>query len=169
MKTLLKAAMVSASIFTMGAVCQAQVYSSFSPGPHRADEIQLWGCSYESGSYSSYAEWYISTNTLAKQVHWDGLSTEVPLSTRKACALALPHVREAIPTIQSWSVDSVLIRRLSMDYIDLFPDVWYYQIIFTPSAPEDRIRADYQANYCAATQIVLMDGTVLPQTVQKKK
>jgi hypothetical protein len=176
MKTLLNAVILATSIVAAGVVCQAQVYSingvspdSFLPAPHRADEIKLWSCTYGSGPQAQSVEWYFSTNALAKQVRWDGFSAEVPMSARRACALALPRVRERLPGVRSWSVESVLLRKPYLGELDLFPEVWYYQITFIPRASEDRGRKDYQADYYAATQIVLLDGTVVPQTVLKKK
>lgn len=169
MNTLLSVAMLVASISATSVVCQAQVYSSYLPAPHRADEVTLMTFNYSSGPYNTSVEWFVSTNKLIKQFRWDGLSAEVPLSARKACVLALPHVRERISGIQSWSVESVVMERLSLHDCDLFPNVWFYKITFAPRALEDRERADYQTNFCAATQIVLLDGTVLPQTLQKRK
>jgi hypothetical protein len=178
MKNLLYGAILTVSIVAGGVICQAQsnVYSingvsldSFLPAPHRPDEVKIGSCTYGSGAQGSRVEWYVSTNALAKQPRWDGLSAEIPLSARKACALALPHVRERLPHLKSWSVESVLLRRPYLDLRDVFEDVWWYEIHFTPSAPEGRARAEYQAAYYAATQIVLLDGTVVPQTVLKKK
>jgi hypothetical protein len=178
MKDLLCRAMLSASMLTGGAICQAQsnVYSingiawdTFLPAPHRPDEIEIWSYTYGSGAEASRVEWYVSTNTLAKQPRWDGLSAEVPLSARKACALALLRVRERLPRIQLWTVESVLLRKPYLSGRDAFPDVWWYEITFAPHASEDRSRADYQAGYLATTQLVLLDGTVVPQTALKRK
>ena len=178
MKNQLCRTILTASLLVAGVIrCQSQnVYSingvsadSFLPAPHRPDEIKIWGCNYSSGPQTSSVEWYVSTNALAKQPRWDGLTAEVPFSARKACALALPHVRERLPEIQSWSVDSVLLRKPYLGAVELYPDVWWYEITFKPRAPEDEGQKAYQAGYCAATQIVLLDGTVVPQTVLKKR
>jgi hypothetical protein len=178
MKNLIYRAMFTASTLAAGVLCQAQsnVFSingvspaSFLPAPHRPDEIKIWGCSYELGHQASSVEWYVSTNALAKQPRWDALSSEVPLSARKACSLALPHVRERLPHVQAWSVDSVLLRKPFLGESEVYPDVWWYEITFKPRGPKDRAQREYQAGYCAATQIVLLDGTVVPQTVLKKK
>jgi len=176
MKNPLYRAILTASMLVAGMSCQAQVYSvngvspySFLPAPHRPDEIKIWGCSYQSGDQASCVEWYVSTNALAKQPRWDGLTAVVPFSARKACALALPHVLERFPHVKSWSVESVLLRKPYLGELDVYPDVWWYEITFKPRAAEDRAQKEYQAGYCAATQIVLLDGTVVPQTVLKKK
>ena len=110
-------------------------------------------------------EWYVSTNALAKQPRWDGLSVEVPLSARKACTLALASVRKRLPQVQVWSVESVLLHKPYSGE----RDVWCYQITFTPGGLDARARKEYQAGYYAVTQIVLFDGTVVPQTVLKRK
>src|SRR5947199_3383628 len=108
MKNLLYGAMLTAAIVAGDVICQAQsnLYtiglssSTFVPAAHGADEI-LVGCySYEAKDRSSRVEWYVSTNALAKQPRWDGLSAECPLSLRKACALALEHIRQRFPTVQ---------------------------------------------------------------------
>ena len=177
MKSLFCRAILAASLLAASVVCQGQhVYSingisedSFLPAKHRPNEIKLASCTYGSGAQGARVEWYVSTNALAKQPHWNSLSAEVPLSPRKACVLALPHVRERLPHVQSWSVESILLRKPYLDLIGAFPDVWWYEITFTPSAPADRAGMDYRVGYYAATQIVLLDGTVVPQTTLKKK
>jgi hypothetical protein len=177
MKDLLYRAILAASLLAASVGCQGQnVYSingisedSFLPAPHRPGEVKLASCTYGSGAQGARVEWYVSTNALAKQPHWNSLSAEVPLSPRKACVLALPHVRERLPHVQSWSVESILLRKPYLDLIGAFPDVWWYEITFTPSAPADRAGMDYRVGYYAATQIVLLDGTVVPQTTLKKK
>ncbi len=166
-------------ILTAGATSRAQstnVYSvngvsadTFLPAPHRPNEIVLWSCTYGTGPHAARVEWYVSTNALAKQPRWDGLSTEVPLSARKACTLAMPFVRQRLPHLQSLSVDSVLLRKPYLGERDKFPGVWYYEINFKPSAPEDRARAEFKDGYYATTQIVLLDGTVVPQTVLNRR
>lgn len=175
-RNLLYRVILTAYILAAGMICQAQVYSingispnSFLPATHRPDEIKIWGCSYDMGTNASMAEWDVSTNALAKQPHWDGVTAEVPLSARKACALALSSVRKRFPHVESWLVESVLLRRPGLDEIDVYPDVWWYEITFRPRGADDRAEEEYQAGYCAATQIVLLDGTVVPQTVLKKK
>lgn len=178
MKNLLCLAILPIAALGAGLICQAQsnVYSiggmspdSFLPAVHRPDEIKLWNSAYGSGLQTSCVEWYVSTNLLAKQPHWDGLSTEVPLSARKACALSLPYVRKAFPRTKSWSVEEVILRKPYLGVSDAYPDVWWYQVTFRPSASEDRDSKDFQRGYYAGIQIVLLDGTVVPQTVLQKK
>jgi hypothetical protein len=152
----------------------ANVYSlnglsadSFLLAPHRPDEIKLTSYGYQAGPQSSFVEWYVSTNALARQPRWDGLSAEAPLSVRKACVLALPSVREHFPEVRSWSVKSLTLCHPYPG--DAYPDVWYYEITFTPRDPESRSRIERQASFCATQQIVLLDGTVVPLTILKKK
>jgi hypothetical protein len=177
MKSLFHAATLTTAILAAGVACRAQnVYSingvvegTFLAAQHRPDEIPIWGCSDGSGAQASRVEWYVSTNALAKQPRWDGLSAEAPLSARKACALALPLVREHLPHVKSWAVESILLRKPYLGEPEAYPDVWYYEIHFRPSAPQDPTKKEYDTRQCAATQIVLLDGTVVPQTVLKRK
>ncbi len=177
MKSLLHAATLTIAILATGLACRAQnVYSingvvegTFLAAKHRPDEIAIWGCRDGSGAQASRVEWYVSTNALAKQPRWDGLSAEVPLSARKACALALPLVRERLPHVRSWAVESILLRKPYLGEPEVYPDVWYYEIHFKPRSPQDPAEKEYDTRHCAATQIVLLDGTVLPQTVLKRK
>src|ERR1017187_8646487 len=78
---------------------------------HGPDEVQVseYSFAHGIGTNWSYTEWYISTNDLAKQPHWDGFS-EPPLSTREACALALTNISAQFPNIKSWMVVSVWLR-----------------------------------------------------------
>jgi hypothetical protein len=147
MKTLLHRTMLAAAFVAARLICHAQsnVYSfgssldSFIPAPHRPYEIMVGCHSYEAKERSSRVEWYISTNALATQPRWDGLSSECPLSPQKACTLALKHVRRGFPTVQLWSLQSAQLR--SPYYDDRrAPEIWCYQIILTPRDPKDRAR-----------------------------
>lgn len=128
---------------------------------HRADEVRVASYSHGVGSVSSFREWYVSTNDLAKQPRWDGFSKEAPLSVREACAFALPHISEQIPVIKAWSVKSVRLRNPSPDQAGSYPDIWCYEIIFTPRAPELRKAFDDNDTTCPM-QVVLLDKTVVP-------
>jgi hypothetical protein len=177
MKSLFHAGTLTTAILAAGVACRAQnVYSingvvegTFLAAQHRPDEIAIWGCRDGSGAQASRVEWYVSTNALAKQPRWDGLSAEVPLSARKACGLALPLVRERLPRVKSWAVESILLRKPYVGEPEVYPDVWYYEIHFKPSASRDPAKKEYDTRHCGATQIVLLDGTVVPQTVLKRK
>src|SRR5205809_7034525 len=104
------AIMTIAAIAARVMICQAQsnVYSlglsssSFIPAPHRPDEVMLGNYNFEAAARSSRVEWYVSTNALAKQPRWDGVSSESPLSIEKASALAPKHVRAPFPAVPSW-------------------------------------------------------------------
>jgi len=174
MKNHLSKVVLAAAIVAARVICQAQVYSvggsgSFVPAPHRADEIKVTSYSYTAVDQSSLAEWYVSTNILARQPRWDGFSIETPLSIQKACALALSHVREHFPEIQSWSVKTVRMFNPYPDEGNAYPDVWCYEITLTPRDPQVRAQVEHQASIFATMQIVLLDGTVVPPTVLKKK
>jgi hypothetical protein len=160
--------------------CQAQVYSqgmpgSFVPAPHRPDEIEITSYDYAASNETSCVEWYVSTNILAKQPRWDGLSVEAPLSVRKACALALRPVRERFPEVQSWTVKSVSMFNPYPDDPDhpdeerANQDIWCYEIVLMPRDLQVRARLEQRASAVAEMQIVLLDGTVVPPRLLKKK
>jgi len=109
--------------------------------------------------------WPVSTNTLARQPSWDGLSTKAPLSLPKACAIALRHVRKQLPEVQAWSVESVSLFKPEPES---FPEVWCYEIAFEPRDPELRKRIKSQ-DCTNLYQIVLLDGTVvLPRSAKQE-
>lgn len=182
MKNPLPKGILSAAVVAARVICQGQsnVYSvsipSFAerhglksphpaqrtfPAPHQADEIRVASYSHGGGSVSSCTEWYVSTNSLASQPRWDGFSTEAPLSTRKACMLALRNISARYPEIGAWKVESVSLRNPYPDQSRPYPDVWCYEITFAPRDPELRKRLEQDATTCPM-QIVLLDGTVLP-------
>jgi len=174
-KVVLPAAIIAARMS-----CQAQVYSiglsgSFVPASHRPDEIEITSNDYEASNETARVEWYVSTNLLATQPRWDGLSVEAPLSVRKACALALQPVRKRFPEVQSWSVKSVSLLNPYPDDPDhpaeekAHQDIWYYQIVLTPRDLQVRARLEQHASAVAEMQIVLLDGTVVPPRLLKKK
>jgi hypothetical protein len=121
------------------------------------------------GSSESFVEWYVSTNALLKQPLWDGFSTEIPLSAKKACDLALPRVRDQVPQVRAWGVEHIFLRNLfsggASGHMYSYPNVWCYQITFMPSDPVERESIKKQPTGYAMTQIVLLDGTVVPPTV----
>jgi len=181
-KGILSAAVVAARVLCHG---QSNVYSvsipSFaerngltgsrplqcsSPAPHKANEVMVANYSHAVGSVSSCTEWYVSTNDLARQPRWDGFSKEAPLSIREACALALPHISAQFPEVKSWSVESVSLRNPYPVQGSSYPDIWCYEIIFTPRDPELRKRFEGKATTCPM-QLVLLDGTVVPPRVAK--
>ena len=109
--------------------------------------------------------WPVSTNTLARQPRWDGLSTKAPLSLQKACALALPHVRKQFPEVQVWSVESVSLYKPEPES---FRDVWCYDITFEPRNPDLEKRRIKSQDCASLYQIVLLDGTVVPPRAAKQ-
>jgi hypothetical protein len=153
---------------------QSNVYSiggssSFEPAPHNPDEVMVGSYTYEAASRSYRVEWYVSTNLLAKQPHWDGVSAEAPLSAGKACALALKHARGRFPQVRSWSLKSLSLRNPLYDDTKGYPGVWCYEIILAPRDAEARNRMDQEASYFAGMEIVLLDGTEVPSVKLKKR
>lgn len=176
MKKMVYRVILTAALLAASVICRAQsnvysigISSDFIPAPHRPDEILVGNYTYEAKDRSTRVEWYVSTNILAKQPRWDGLSAECPLSLRKACSLALDHVRERWPTVQSWSLQSAQLRNPYPDGERVHPGIWCYEIILTPRDSKDRARVEDQASSFAGMEIILLDGTVVPRTVLKKK
>jgi hypothetical protein len=141
-----------------------------SPGLPRTGEVRV-GAVIKGGVRLVSVEWYVSTNVLASQPKWDGLSQELPMSARRACEIALPHVREKFPQVQSWVVDRVNLRNL-FDGEGVgtysFPNVWCYQIAFSPSDPDQKAKIEKDGLGYAMTQTVLLDGTVVTPIVTVK-
>lgn len=115
------------------------------------DEICIGSESVGSGTNSSYMAWIVSTNVLAKQPRWDGISNDIPLNISKACTLVLPQVRKQFPEVRAWTVQSISLRKAAPGS---FPDVWCYEFIFNE-----------QTNAYADRVILLLDGTVVPPTI----
>ena len=114
----------------------------------RADEVRVASYTHGVGSATSITEWYMSTNDLAKQPRWNGYSREVPLSIRDACALALRCMTAQFPEVKSWLVESVLLTQCLYSYPNDSkpdPDIWVYQITFTPRDLE--IRRRFEGNF----------------------
>lgn len=161
--------MVFTLIAAAGAVCQGQVYGIDGKlmGSHgHNDELCILTYTYSAGDLSSSVEWYVSTNTLARQPRWDAFSAEPPLSIRSACLLALPQVTNQFPHILSWAVESVSLCNLDSLEGGPYSHVRCYEVVFAPRDPEIRKRLKGNVNF---TQIVLLDGTVLPPRIVKNE
>jgi hypothetical protein len=193
MKRRLPKGILTAAVLAARVMCQAQVYSESIPSFAERSEFSrrlnenlrtnpaaVWICAlanlapgevsvkcYEFGPQTNSYQtiWPVSTNTLARQPRWDGLSIEAPLSIPKACALALPHVSKQYPQVQAWSVESIsLYKPEPMS----FPDVWCYDIAFEPRDPD--LGKKIKSKDCASLyQIVLLDGTVVPPRAAKQE
>jgi len=170
MKRRLPKGILTAAAIAARMICSGQVYSQHIPsfeerhaaveamrtnGVHYVtfpavqygnDKICIANESVTSGTNLSYTAWIVSTNALANQPRWDGISGEIPLSISKARALALSHVRKQFPEVQVWAVESISLRKAAPS---LFPDVWCYEVIFA-----SKQRA-----------ILLLDGTVVSPTI----
>lgn len=126
---------------------------SFPTIQYRYDETMIANETVTSGTNSSFVGWIVSTNVLANQPRWDGISNDIPLNISKACALVLPQVRKQFPEVRKWTVQSISLRKAAPD---LFSDVWCYEFIF-----------DGQTNAYWKRTILLLDGTVVPPTIAR--
>jgi hypothetical protein len=125
---------------------------------YHEDEICITTDSFTSGTNSFIAGWIVSTNTLANQPHWDGISNDIPLSISKACKLALPQFRKQFPDVRAWIVQSISLRKPAPES---FPNVWCYDIVFEPRERD----FNFLTNACPKRAILLMDGTLVLPTV----
>lgn len=132
--------------------------------PDEVEITQTLGLSHD-------VAWYVSTNVLAMQPRWDGLSAKAPLTIDRACELAFVPVRNYFPYITNWVVDNMFLFNLSDTSFEGFSErpnwssnVWYYSITFKPTALIDREKVKASGFKCVLTQVVLPDGSVVPQT-----
>lgn len=159
---------LSTAVLAARVICQAQVYSQYSlPVPHQADEINLETYGAASNDHVTLsAAWYVSTNVLAKQPRWDGISMELPLGVRQACGLALTNLASHFPAKKSWSIETVELRHCCADQVVPRDQAWYYRIGFSTKDPKSQEEVDHDFDVYL-TQFVLFDGTfVSPRVVR---
>ena len=144
-----------------------------SPGPPSSQHVRIASVIGPSGSGSAFVEWYISTNVLAMQPRWNGLTSATPLSPERACGLALTRIHDQFPQVSEWSVESILLLNLykggGEGRVFSYPDIWQYQITFMPTDPKVRSQLQRQPTGYAMTQVVLLDGTVVAPTVIRRE
>ncbi|HTR41301.1 MAG TPA: hypothetical protein VMH87_06760 [Pseudomonadales bacterium] len=122
------------------------------PSPnHYGVNVTIASESVTSATNSFHVVWIISTDVLATQPRWDGVSNDLPLEVSKAYTLILPQVHKQFPGIQKWAVQSI---SLCKPLPDSFPNFWCYEFIF-----------DESTNTYPKRAFVLLDGTVVLPTV----
>lgn len=164
MKRRFSKVLVASATLAAGVTCQAQVYNQYL-APHLPDEVCVQNYHWGYGTNVSIMEYYVSTNALTSQPHWDGLSTEAPLSPHAACALALAHARKLVPEVQQWSIETVTLRKPDSQS---YPDVWCYDITFEPQ--DQKLKSQLLDSGCTSFyQLVLLDGTVVSPRAAKEK
>jgi len=118
------------------------------------------------------AEWHVERAVLDRQPQWDVLLSDPPLTVHRACALAFPDVQRRFPDVRDWVVDYVILRNLLVAqypaHLYSFPNVWAYEVTFKPKdlTAKERLERDFGDH--ALTQIVLLDGTVVPPQALKE-
>jgi hypothetical protein len=169
-KVILTAAAIAARMTCSGQQVYSQSVGSFFVGEinptnivqfpiihYGNDEVVIADECFTSGTnssfISSFVAWIVSTNVLANQPRWDGISNNVPLTISKACTLVLPQVRKQFPEVQSWTVKSISLCKPAPGS---FPNLWGYEFIF-----------DEQTNAYAQRAFVLLDGTVVLPTIAR--
>lgn len=124
-----------------------------------------------SGAHRIKKEWHVSPSVLEKQPKWDGTSGEPPLAVGAACSAAFQKVRDRYPDIKDWIVESIRMRNLrrgkeaGKSYS--YPNVWYFQITFSPKDERIREKLEGQGLDHECTQVVLMDGTLVTPIIVK--
>jgi len=113
--------------------------------------------------------WLVTTNTLNHQPRWDGLTSEVPLSSAKAAAKCLVKVQELHKDIKDWVVQSILIRNLSCDPkfrgFQSCSNIWFYQIRVIPRNIRQAHELEDLGRDQNLFQVILMDGTVVEPNI----
>jgi len=165
MKKQVSKIILSAALIVARVVCQGQVYSPHGISiPHQADEINLSTYGKDVDKDWSLTEWYVSTNILAKQLQWNVLAMEAPLSIHQVCALALTNLAKEYPQVRGWSLETVELRHPCNNGVVPLDDYWYFAVHF--KAVDHELENDI--GFCPM-QIVLLDGTVVPPKMVKNK
>ena len=136
-----------------------------------SNEVRLSSRAQVAARQLRQTEWWVAREIAERQPHWDGLTTEPPLTAQKAAALALPEVRRRFPEVQEWLVHTVYLRNLLLGgktgSMYSYPNTWVYEIEFAPKDETQREKVQDSAGVHGLTQVVLLDGTiVLPRTVK---
>jgi len=132
------------------------------------NEVRLSSRAQIAGQQLRETEWWVAREVVERQPRWDGL-TEPPLTTQKACALALPEVKRRFPEVQEWLVHTIYARNLLLGgktgSMYSYPNTWVYEIEFSPKDAKLREKLEDRASVHGLTQVVLLDGTVVPPRV----
>jgi hypothetical protein len=112
-------------------------------------------------------DWFASTNLILRQPRWDGYSNPIPLNPSEASRSALNEVKKFIPEVAEWRVESIYLRNLATrdDTSDIYSEIWYYQVSLLPSLRQLQERTEAAFGH-RLTQVILLDGTLLPPTIQ---
>lgn len=138
----------------------------------RSNEVQLSSRAQAAARQLRQTEWWVEREAVERQPHWDGLTTDPPLTVQKATARALLEVRRRFPEVQEWLVHTVFLRNLLLvegktGSMYSYPNTWVYEIEFTPKDEAQREKLQDSADVHGLTQVVLLDGTIVPpRTVQ---
>ena len=108
------------------------------------NEVHISSRAQVSGGLLHQTEWWVSKEVIERQPHWDGFATEPPLSVPKACALALPDIKQRFPSVHDWLVMTVYIRNQAGVYksTESHPNIWAYEITFLPADQAMRDKFD---------------------------
>jgi hypothetical protein len=102
---------------------------------------------------------------LEKQPTWSALTDEPQLSVQQACSLAYSNINSRFKEVREWRIQTVYLRNLASGgtsgNVYSCPKVWIYEVTYEPAAEMMReLKEDVDLG--ALTQVVLLDGTVVP-------
>ena len=112
-------------------------------------------------------EWYISPQTLKKQLAFDPATADPPLSIKAAIAVAKPNLIKNVPQPDKWHLDSVELDQIDSGksgetvpegWTNQLTGKWYYKLSF--GGIVDRPDLNLKAFAMTYTIYVLMDGTI---------
>jgi hypothetical protein len=127
--------------------------------------ISIQHSAHYHGAVSQDSGWVIATNILARQPHWDGQASSLPLSQSNAISIALEEVKSHYPDIHDWKVENILVWNLSWNKafknMTCCSNVWYYLISIEPTDDKKGVDLVDSGQDLFLDQIVLMDGTLI--------
>ena len=105
-------------------------------------------------------EFSITVTQFKKMPKWDMKNENPPLSARKAIQLSEPLRQKLIPDTseEEWKLRAVVLKPSVFDK-------WYWVVIYEASP----VRVTSQGPREEMSFIILMDGTVIQPTVEKRK
>ena len=132
--------------------------------------IYLTSTTTDAGGKRIVARWSATMDILSRQPHWDGYSSNAPMSESYAVSIALAKVKMSHPDIHDFIVASIEIKNLSyyggrFKNLTYCSNVWFYAITITPKDDDETIALTDAGKDCDEIQIVFMDGTVIKPDV----
>lgn len=146
-------------------------HNEMKPPAVEANEVRVANrSSFVRGQIRQY-DWCVARVVMEKQPRWDGLTTEPPLSARKAAALALPNVQRRFPEVKEWLIRNITLRNQqdgdNSGQGNSYLNVWVYEVTFMPKDKKAGEKIGFEAGFVVLTEVVLLDGTVVSPRIVK--